>query len=123
MVNADFRPMASAWRRRMRTHEEWKVEIHIPSAAPPTSWCTRSRISLAALLVKVMARIWLGHASRLEMRLAMRRVSTLVLPEPAPATMSSGRTAVQHGFALLRVESGEQGLVDSGRSRAGVTRI
>src|SRR6187402_750467 len=36
-----------------------------------------------------MARICDGQASRESMRLAMRRVSTLVLPEPAPATMSS----------------------------------
>src|SRR4051794_14684871 len=72
----------------MRTHAEWNVEIHMPSAAPPTRCCTRSRISLAALLVKVIARIWLGHASRDSSRLAMRWVSTRVLPEPAPATIS-----------------------------------
>ena len=82
-------PMTSAWRRRMRTHAEWNVEIHMPSDAPPTRCSTRSRISFAALLVKVIARIWLGHASRVWIRLAMRRVSTLVLPEPAPATISS----------------------------------
>ena len=73
----------------MRTHAEWKVEIHMPSAACPTRWRTRSRISPAALFVNVIARIWLGHASRVSSREAMRRVSTLVLPEPAPATMSS----------------------------------
>ena len=38
----------------------------------------------------------------------MRRVSTAVLPDPAPATISSGRTLVQHGLALLRVEPVEQ---------------
>ena len=68
---------------------EWNVEIHIPSAESPTSAFTRSRISAAALFVKVMARIWLGHASRVCSSPAMRRVSTLVLPEPAPATISS----------------------------------
>ena len=73
----------------MRTHAEWNVEIHMPSAASPTSASMRSRISFAALLVKVIARIWLGHASRLAIRPAMRRVSTLVLPEPAPATIRS----------------------------------
>ena len=35
----------------------------------------------------------------------MRRVSTLVLPEPAPATMSSDWPAVLDGLALLRVEA------------------
>ena len=88
MVNDWRMPIASAWRRRMRTHAEWNVEIHMPSACPPTRAATRSRISAAALLVKVIARIWLGHASRVCSRPAMRRVSTLVLPEPAPATMS-----------------------------------
>ncbi len=75
----------------MRTHAEWNVEIHIPSASPPTSDATRSRISAAALFVKVIARIWLGNASRVASRPAMRRVSTEVLPEPAPATMRSAR--------------------------------
>src|SRR4051812_17215199 len=89
MVKLDVLPMVSASRRRMRTHAEWKVEIHIPCALPPSKCSTRSRISFAALLVNVIARISLGHASRLSMRPAMRRVSTLVLPDPAPATMRS----------------------------------
>ncbi len=88
MVKFCVKPNASASRRRMRTHAEWKVEIHMPSDASPSSDSTRSRISAAALFVKVMARIWLGHASRDSMRLAMRWVSTRVLPDPAPATMS-----------------------------------
>ena len=89
MVNVEVSPIASASRRRMRTHAEWNVEIHMPDALSPSSASTRSRISAAALLVNVIARIWLGHASRLSMRLAMRCVSTRVLPDPAPATMSS----------------------------------
>ena len=72
----------------MRTHAEWNVEIHMPSARAADERGTRSRISPAALFVKVIARIWLGHASRAASRPAMRRVSTLVLPEPAPATIS-----------------------------------
>ena len=88
-MNDCLNPKFSASRRRMRTHAEWNVEIHMPWDAWPTRCPTRSRISPAALLVKVIARIWLGHASRLRMRLAMRCVSTRVLPEPAPATMSS----------------------------------
>jgi hypothetical protein len=73
----------------MRTHAEWNVEIHIPRASSPMYMPIRSRISAAALLVKVMARIWLGHASRVFSNNAMRRVRTAVLPEPAPATISS----------------------------------
>jgi hypothetical protein len=40
----------------MRTHAEWNVETHMPSAVP-TRERMRSRISAAALLVKVIARI------------------------------------------------------------------
>ena len=48
----------------MRTHEEWKVETHMILARLPTRSCTRSFISAAALLVKVMARIEPGCALR-----------------------------------------------------------
>ncbi len=41
----------------MRAQEEWNVITHIAFARAPTSAITRSRISLAALLVKVIARI------------------------------------------------------------------
>ncbi len=50
---------------------------------------TRSRISAAALLVNVIARICPGCAPWASCQ-AIRWVSTRVLPEPAPATMSSG---------------------------------
>ena len=68
---------------------EWKVDTHIAFARRPTSAATRSRISAAALLVNVMARICPGCAPWASCQ-AMRWVSTRVLPEPAPATMSSG---------------------------------
>src|SRR5579875_2058720 len=74
----------------MRTHMEWNVETHMIRARPPTSAATRSFISPAALFVKVIARIWYGVTSRSASRYAMRWVSTRVLPDPAPATMSSG---------------------------------
>ena len=79
--------------RRMRTQAEWNVETHMIRARRPTSSSTRSFISAAALLVKVMARIEPGCALRSEIVQAMRRVSTRVLPEPAPATTSSGAPA------------------------------
>jgi hypothetical protein len=77
----------------MRTQAEWKVETHISRARRPTSSSTRSRISAAALLVKVIASTEPGWASRSEISQAIRRVSTRVLPEPAPATTSSGAPA------------------------------
>ena len=90
MVNDEVNPSLACSRRRMRTHAEWKVDTHIARAAPPTSSATRSRISAAALLVKVMARIEPGWAPLAAISQAMRRVSTRVLPDPAPATTSSG---------------------------------
>ena len=54
------------------------------------SWSTRSAISTAAFSVKVRARISSGRARLLEIRWAMRRVRTVVLPVPAPAMMRSG---------------------------------
>src|SRR5689334_6244562 len=74
----------------MRTHAEWKVLTHMILARPPTSSETRSRISAAALLVNVIARMEPGWALRSEISQAIRRVSTRVLPDPAPATTSNG---------------------------------
>ncbi len=74
----------------MRTHAEWNVETHMRWATGPTRALTRLRISSAALLVKVMARISNGEMCRSVTSQATRWVSTRVLPEPAPAMMSSG---------------------------------
>ena len=73
----------------MRTHAEWNVDTHIVLATGPTSSATRWRISSAALFVNVMARIADGRTPSW-IRWAMRWVSTRVLPDPAPATTSSG---------------------------------
>ena len=75
----------------MRTHNEWKVEISgFASDAWPSSRSTRSAISLEALLVKVTARIASGATFFSWMSQAMRCVITRVLPDPAPARISSG---------------------------------
>ncbi len=81
MVNVDLRPMVDASARRIRTQEEWNVEIHMRWAAYPMSRSMRSFISRAALLVKVIARISCGRAAPVRIRWAIRRVSTAVLPE------------------------------------------
>ena len=60
------------------------------SATGPTSAATRLRISSAALLVKVMARMAKGDIPFSRTSQAMRCVSTRVLPEPAPAMTSRG---------------------------------
>ncbi len=79
----------------MRTHIEWNVDTHIALARRPTSASTRSFISAAALLVKVIDMISPGCTPRSASSQAMRWVSTRVLPEPAPATMSSGDAGVR----------------------------
>ena len=87
----------------------------------PTRSSTRSFISAAALLVKVIARIEPGWALRSEISHAMRRVSTRVLPEPAPATTSSGAPACTTAarWGSLRPSSSSSGLGPR-RVRAGL---
>ena len=57
MVKSRLRPMLWASRRSSRAHSAWKVEIHIARQSVSSSRSTRSRISCAALLVKVTAMI------------------------------------------------------------------
>src|SRR5215472_5520034 len=90
MLNEDRSPTRAASRRRIRAQAEWKVETHMRCATGPTRPATRSFISPAALFVNVMARRPNGETRFVAIRYATRWVSTRVLPEPAPATMSSG---------------------------------
>ena len=61
MLKFGFRPSRSPSLRSMRTPSEWKVLIASGAAARlPTSAAARSRISAAALLVKVIAAICPG---------------------------------------------------------------
>ncbi len=89
MVKPDGYPSDDPSRRRIRTHAEWNVETHIFWATGPTSSCTLCFISPAALLVKVIARISNGDIPR-SINHAIRRVSTRVLPDPAPAMTNNG---------------------------------
>ncbi len=57
MENVDLRPAVVASLRRMRTQAEWNVDNQMARPRGPTRVCTRSRISAAALLVNVIARI------------------------------------------------------------------
>ena len=58
----------------MRTHMAWKVHTHMPRVPLGTSAARRSRISAAALLVNVMARICQGVTPRSPSMWAMRKV-------------------------------------------------
>ena len=92
----------------MRTHALWKVITHMALARGPTSADTRSRISAAALLVKVIASTWPGCTARAASRWAIRWVSTRVLPGPGTGDDEERPALVQHGLALLGVQAGEQ---------------
>ena len=61
----------------------------MPSAILPAIPATRSFISRAALLVKVTARMFSAGMRLSFNRWTMRVVMTWVLPEPAPARISS----------------------------------
>src|SRR2546421_8717402 len=90
MEKLERRPRTAASRRRIRAQAEWKVDTHILRATGPTRAATRSFISSAALLVKVMARTAKGEIFRSRTRWATRWVSTRVLPDPAPAMTRIG---------------------------------
>ena len=80
---------------------EWKVPTHQPSTERPSRAATRSRISRAALLVKVTASTCHGRAKPEARMCAMRVVRTRVLPVPAPASTSSGPSVVRTASAWL----------------------
>ena len=61
-----------------------------PAISSPNSPLNRSRISPAALLVKVIARMFSGATPFSRIRCAIRTVSVRVLPVPGPATITSG---------------------------------
>ena len=76
--------------RSMRTPSAWKVQITTSFAARGRSApLARSRISAAALLVKVMAAMRLASRPAWISR-AILCVITRVLPEPAPASTRQG---------------------------------
>jgi len=62
----------------------------MPPGGAPNNFSTRPRISAAALLVKVTAKMARGRTRIASMRYPMRRVSTRVLPLPAPANTNNG---------------------------------
>ena len=92
-------------RRNTRTQNEWKVEITgLATERPPTSLSTRSTISCAALLVKVMARIEFRHHAPI-----LNEIGNAEGDDPGLAATRAGED--QHrpirgldGFALLRIE-------------------
>ena len=82
----------------------WKVPAVTDSRTPRRA--RRARSSPAALRVNVTARTCARGRSAASLDChAMRRVSTRVLPEPAPARMAKRRGATGDRVALRRVET------------------
>jgi len=82
------RPWSAARRRNCARAMAWKVPAVMPLGTP--SLARRVRSSPAALRVKVTARVCSASSRPSDAIHAIRRVSTRVLPEPAPARMASG---------------------------------
>src|SRR5210317_617802 len=89
MVKLRLKPRISISWRKIRTQVAWKVLTQSPLGSPSSS-SSRSLISPAALLVKVTARICQGSTLYCVINQAIRCVRARVLPEPAPASNSSG---------------------------------
>ena len=89
MLNWGLSPSTPPSSRMIRTPKAWKVQITTSLAARPISCLARSRISAAALLVKVMAAMRLG-SSPASINRPILCVITRVLPEPAPANTKQG---------------------------------
>ena len=95
--------------RRIRTHIEWNVDTHMVRARGPTSRATRSFISPAALLVKVIARISYGDTSRSAMRYAIAVRQHAGLAGSGAGDDQQRAAAVLDRRALLRIQPVQQG--------------
>ena len=87
--------------------------------------CRRSFISLAALLVKVTAKMPPGETCEVCNNQAMRVVSTRVLPEPAPARIkacSGGSATALSCSSLSESSKGEEAWegADTGAAKSNV---
>ncbi|MNT56794.1 hypothetical protein D3C72_1941240 [compost metagenome] len=103
----------------MRLHRPWNVPIHMPRTLLGSMVERRVSISLAALLVKVTARMPPGVARPVCSSQAMRVVSTRVLPEPAPARISAwpaGRVTAANCSSLSPLSSGRCVGADAGEA-------
>ena len=90
-----------------RSAAEWKVRAVTP---PTPSRSSRSLISVAALSVKVTARISCGSNSPIATWFAMRRVIVVVFPEPCAGKDADRAAHGLDGAALLGVQPGEDAI-------------
>ena len=108
-VERSLRPASNACSRRSRSPKAWNVPICASLCPYGTSRSTRSTISSAARSVKVRARISDGFARFSAISQAILRVMTVVLPVPAPATISSGPSPCVTALRWRAVRSASSG--------------
>ena len=114
----------------MRAPSEWNVLTSMSRASSPANACTRSRISVAARLVNVTTRMRDGSTLWPRTRWTQRCTSVFVLPEPAPASTSSGPSVCVTARRCSGFRPCSQGdellvvlVVIGGRIVAGVRRV
>ena len=95
MVKLLSKPILSINLLRNLTQLEWKVITQTKLPSSPIRLVILSFISLAALLVKVIAIILYGSICLSFIKYAILCISTPVLPEPAPAKSKSGPSVVK----------------------------
>jgi hypothetical protein len=95
--------------RSKRCAMPWNVPTHIELPGTPNNFSMRARISAAALFVKVTARMLWGEAPCVWITQAMRCVSTRVLPEPAPASTSTGPTGAETASRCASLSGAKMG--------------
>ena len=96
----------------MRTQAEWKVDTHMARVARPTRRATRLRISSAALLVKVMARIASGGYSEITDQMGDAISEYPGFSRPGACDHQNWALGSGDGLSLRGVELGEQRGVD-----------
>ena len=120
MVKLGLKPTSSACMRKILAPIEWKVPSHGMACSDPANVATRSRISRAALLVKVTARISCARARPSEIRCAMRARQDASFADACPSENENRPLQRVHSAPLLFVQAVEIGWIsrlDAARER------
>ena len=107
MVKFPDSPTWAACRRSMLAHSAWNVPSHNPSAGRPRMAPTRSRISRAALLVKVTASTWFGIGAAGQQDVGEAGGQDTGLAGAGAGQHQQRAVHGFHRFALLGVQAGE----------------
>ena len=90
IIKSELNPNLSIYFLRILIQIEWNVPIHISFAFSPIRLLILSFISLAALFVNVIAKMFQGLTCFSSIKYAILCVNTFVFPLPAPAITRQG---------------------------------